>query len=271
MPLVSESTKMAASLTCKQSGCGLWSKGHKVSNERRKELSEASSGERNPFFGRKHTDEAKIRMSENHADFNGELNPLCKALKSRPEIRSLLSNNTRKRWDGLRSVSVGDVFDKLTVMGFTTDAKYKAICQCSCGNEVRVRPDLLSINKTNNCGCAPRGAWSGVGLLSTTFFGRIRRGAQVRAIPFEVTIEYLWSLYEAQKGRCVLTGMPIPFSLRTRNKNDASVDRINSKLGYIEGNVQWVHKDINKMKQEFPIEYFHTLCAMVTAQHGASK
>lgn len=98
VPLVSESTKKATSTTCNQSGCGLWRKGHKVSPERRKELSEASLGERNPFFGRKHTDETKALMSENHADFNGELNPLRRAIKSNPEIRNQLSNNTRRSW-----------------------------------------------------------------------------------------------------------------------------------------------------------------------------
>ena len=40
----------------------------------------------------------------------------------------------------------------------------------------------------------------------------------------------------------------------------ASLDRIDSKKGYIEGNIQWVHKDINRMKWAFNEDYFIKLC-----------
>ena len=43
----------------------------------------------------------------------------------------------------------------------------------------------------------------------------------------------------------------------------ASLDRIDSSLGYVKNNVQWVHKDINKMKQELNENYFKNLCKII--------
>lgn len=43
----------------------------------------------------------------------------------------------------------------------------------------------------------------------------------------------------------------------------ASLDRIDSSKGYIKGNIQWVHKDINKMKNNYNQAYFINLCALV--------
>jgi len=43
----------------------------------------------------------------------------------------------------------------------------------------------------------------------------------------------------------------------------ASLDRIDSSKGYIEGNVQWVHRKINMMKQSYTQEEFIELCQAV--------
>jgi archaellum component FlaC len=44
----------------------------------------------------------------------------------------------------------------------------------------------------------------------------------------------------------------------------ASLDRVDSAKGYIKGNVQWVHKDINMMKQQYSQEYFIQMCRLTT-------
>ena len=54
-------------------------------------------GKNNPFYGKKHSLETRLQMSKNHADFNGENNPLIKALILDPDIRNKLSEN-RKNW-----------------------------------------------------------------------------------------------------------------------------------------------------------------------------
>jgi hypothetical protein len=51
---------------------------------------------------------------------------------------------------------------------------------------------------------------------------------------------------------------------RTSKENKtASLDRINSDLGYVYGNIQWIHKDINKMKNDYEQNYFILLCKKV--------
>lgn len=42
-----------------------------------------------------------------------------------------------------------------------------------------------------------------------------------------------------------------------------SLDRIDSTKGYIEGNVQWVHKSVNIMKSTLTQEQFINFCKLV--------
>ena len=53
-------------------------------------------------------------------------------------------------------------------------------------------------------------------------------------------------------------------------KFTASLDRIDSNKGYIKGNVQWVHKDVNTMKMDHTQEEFIKICTMV-ANHVSTK
>ncbi len=43
----------------------------------------------------------------------------------------------------------------------------------------------------------------------------------------------------------------------------ASLDRIDSSRGYTLDNIQWVHKDLNKMKTNYPNDYFIKMCKYV--------
>jgi hypothetical protein len=88
--------------------------------------------------------------------------------------------------------------------------------------------------------------------------------AKRRKWPFELTIEDGWMLYEKQNRKCALSGQLIYFDSDTRsNDGRASLDRIDSSKGYVMGNVQWVHRDINYMKQKYSQEHFVNLCKQV--------
>jgi hypothetical protein len=90
----------------------------------------------------------------------------------------------------------------------------------------------------------------------------ILNGAKEKKFEINITPEYIWGLYLRQNGLCNLTGQKIVFSDSYRNYKiqSASLDRINSKKGYIIGNVQWVHKTVNKMKLDFSLDRFLYLC-----------
>jgi hypothetical protein len=77
----------------------------------------------------------------------------------------------------------------------------------------------------------------------------------------EITIKQAWELFEAQNRRCSLTGLPLYFG--GRNGTTASLDRIDSSLGYLISNVQWIHKDVNRMKNHFDQDYFIDICKRI--------
>jgi len=81
--------------------------------------------------------------------------------------------------------------------------------------------------------------------------------------PFEITIEAVWDLFLAQNRKCALSGLPLKFG--SGNKGNASLDRIDSTKGYTLGNVQWVDKDVNKMKMDLSQPYFIELCRRISA------
>ena len=81
-----------------------------------------------------------------------------------------------------------------------------------------------------------------VGELTLSKFNRIKSKSMIRKIEFNLTIEYLWNLYITQNRKCAITGDELP------NILEASLDRIDSSKGYIEGNVQWVTVQANKCK-----------------------
>lgn len=81
--------------------------------------------------------------------------------------------------------------------------------------------------------------------------------------------EYCWDLFLSQGKKCSLSGIDLVIEksiCRKRGQSNitASLDRIDSSLGYVEGNLQWIHKDINYMKQDLDEEYFKKLCKEIT-------
>lgn len=117
--------------------------------------------------------------------------------------------------------------------------------------------------KKNMHGCqdctrrnAPKGNqsiyWRGGKHISAIFLSNVKRGAKKRGIPCEVTIQDLDKIWELQEGRCAYTNR----QLSLRDDCTASLDRIDSSIGYIKSNVQFVHKTVNVMKWALSEEEF---------------
>lgn len=150
------------------------------------------------------------------------------------------------------------------------------LCECECGKTYEVLQSHLVYNKIKSCGCYSKichSAYQGCGELSKTKYSRIRDQAKNRDIEFNVSIKYLWQLFGSQDAKCAITNIPIQFGpkglaqLRKGNCT-ASLDRIDSNKGYIEGNVQWVHRDINIMKNSHSMDNFIELCKLVLRGQG---
>lgn len=152
----------------------------------------------------------------------------------------------------------------------------KWVCECSCGKKQhKVKTGDLTSGKVASCGCGypdkgkyhPNAKW--VGNIPGAYLAQIHTGARVRGIPVEVSDEYIAGLFDEQEGKCALTGFPIKFGTY-KVKGTASLDRINSKHGYIEDNIQWVHKDVNKIKLAFDESYLIYLCFSI-CKHVINK
>ena len=99
----------------------------------------------------------------------------------------------------------------------------------------------------------------------TRFFKKWRAGADIRFKQFDLTLEDIINLWNAQQGMCALSNLPMQIS---DEEYDVSLDRIDSDKGYINGNVQLVIKQVNYMKQDYTQEDFINLCKII-AEHNA--
>tara|TARA_R110000824_G_scaffold103417_2_gene245653 strand:- start:3823 stop:4524 length:702 start_codon:yes stop_codon:yes gene_type:complete len=102
------------------------------------------------------------------------------------------------------------------------------------------------------------------------FFYSIKCSAGQRGLSFDITIDQIWELFLKQDKKCAYSGMDLRFKQTNekQNKQTASLDRINSSIGYTIDNVQWVHKHVNVIKWDFDESYFLELCKNVVIYRG---
>lgn len=91
---------------------------------------------------------------------------------------------------------------------------------------------------------------------------QMKDGARRRNLEFSVSPEYLWKVFEDQGGLCAYSGVPLVHGV------NASLDRIDSSVGYVEGNVQWTSWIVNRMKLNISHEEFIQLCSLIASRNG---
>lgn len=151
-------------------------------------------------------------------------------------------------------------------------------CSCACGNSTRVSTNHLTRKNlpVKSCGCLKKRngkqhqQWEGFEEISGNFWHnhviRSANGSKGRKkLSLNITKEYIWDLFLEQDRKCALSGLEINFPKKWDDKGyTASIDRINSAEGYIKGNVQLLHKDINMMKRTYSQEYFVKMCKLIS-------
>lgn len=143
------------------------------------------------------------------------------------------------------------------------------VCLCDCGNTTVI--EVANMYKRRSCSCGisrpmnknPR--FTGVGELSGSHFNVIKQCAKIRNIQFELNKQEIYDLFLKQKNICALSGLPI--QLGNLKNRTASLDRVDSKKHYYIENVQWVHKDINRIKNDFGEDRFIYLCKLVAKRY----
>jgi len=186
------------------------------------------------------------------------------------------SQITRRDNDG-RVYNVGDILMNLEILELKNwnPIKYEVKC-LKCGNIHIVSHGILNKKKNNkgleccnNCFeihmKSKKNFVMYTNNISLTYYNKIEKQAKLRGIEFKLTPEYLESIYT---GYCYLSGLPIKIGSHstTNGKMDlgnASLDRIDSTIGYINGNVAWTSKEINLIKHNLSVERFIKLCGII--------
>lgn len=140
--------------------------------------------------------------------------------------------------------------------------------KCKCGKETFRSATTLINNRTKSCKSCSKS--NNFNTFAISYFNKIKARANKLNLEFNLTIEFLWLLYEDQNRKCALSNLPIEFKTgwRTNDPQSCSLDRVDNFGGYTVDNVQWVHKDINLMKHTFKQEYFIELCKNITTKCG---
>lgn len=172
---------------------------------------------------------------------------------------------------------IGKRFNELIVLrkaGSNRQGSLTWECVCDCGNTKVYSTDHLTRKNcpVKSCGCRKKKhkgkehhQWIGVGDISGNWFYnhvlRERKQNKRIKISIDITIQYIWDLFLTQDKKCKLSG--IPLKIGQGPEFNASLDRIDSSKGYIEGNVQWVDKHINFMKRTYSQEFFIKMCELI--------
>ena len=165
-------------------------------------------------------------------------------------------------------------FGKLIVIRKTEEyTKTRGViweCKCDCGNIIKLPTNSLTSKNNTSCGNknihAPNGGYYidlMIGEIPISHINAIKQNAIKRDMTFELPNEYLWNLFLMQNRKCALSGEKLEFTKNYQNgrsETTASLDRIDSSKGYIENNVQWVHKHVNRMKSDKSDDEFLEWC-----------
>ena len=185
----------------------------------------------------------------------------------------------------------GQVFDQLTVIErvFTkkgSDAQWECVCQC--GGFTVTTGYALRSGHTKSCGHRRRAVTrenqkcriiklvakkTDTEIALHWALGECKRGASKRGLSFELS-KAMFS--ELVLGVCHYCGTP-PISGRAAQARSRGrvllngVDRVDSKLGYVDSNVVSCCKHCNKAKLDRSVEDFVSHCRQVVAHHDRQK
>lgn len=171
--------------------------------------------------------------------------------------------NCKINWDGIEENLLNKKFNSFTVIKLVVNRilpnglrRVEWKCQCECGEYKNIRETRLKSGKFISCnGCHSKES------ISSQFFCRMRNGAKQRNIEFNITAKEMYEILENQDFKCVFTGEQLFVS--EKSIGNASLDRKNSNIGYTKDNCQWIHKNINIIKNSFSNEQFLSMCKQV--------
>lgn len=158
--------------------------------------------------------------------------------------------------------------------GIKTGQYYEVKCKCL--TIFTCRGSSLVNGNTQSCGCilkesAKTTHFTGYEEITGDSFSICKYGAKKRNIPFEITIENMWNQFIKQDRKCALSDVELTMTKSRKEKGTASLDRRDNTKGYTIDNIQWIHKDLNFMKQDFSELEFINWCNLIVKHRGETK
>lgn len=197
---------------------------------------------------------------------------------------------SRSKYDGFfkEGEQFGNWKIEMPVIKMDDRGRASVLCRCKCENVSLVACHHLVRGRTLRCkvcnnsyeskGFDANPHWKGEGMVPKTLLTRISSSAVQQHIPYNLTMEYVSTLYANSGQTCAYTGQHIStapetsLSIKGYNVAPPSAEIVcyNKRAGYVEGNVAFVHKDaaavvkygINKTKDDFI-----NMCLAVAKQH----
>ena len=154
---------------------------------------------------------------------------------------------------------IGLRFSNLVVLEQLPSKNKQSIyaCRCDCGNITYSSASRLFRNVKKSCGnCRVRKNNDPLNIL----LRRMQKSSRKRKETMDITLDFLWEQYILQGGKCYYTGLPLQLNVKTAegksNPYSISVDRIDSKLGYVKTNIVLTCLNINLFKNQMSLNEF---------------
>ena len=175
----------------------------------------------------------------------------------------------------------GEKFGRLTALNYVrTDAGTKWQCSCECGSTVTVGRHALISGATKSCGCLnievqkQKGTYYGETHLNLIFH-YYKKSATKRKLDFNLTKDWMLELITKDCVYCATTPTieSAPYKRKSINGIIAchGIDRVDSSLGYIEGNMVPCCSRCNQIKMDMPLKDFITKVESIFLNLGNIK
>jgi hypothetical protein len=100
-------------------------------------------------------------------------------------------------------------------------------------------------------------------LLNKRFLGLKDRAKRLK-LEVNIDLDYLKQIWNKQEGKCALSQINMTYlSNKGRILTNLSIDRIDSKKGYIKDNIQFVCISVNQMKSDLTLDELYFFCESI--------
>lgn len=109
------------------------------------------------------------------------------------------------------------------------------------------------------------------GALANSLYAKAKGGAKSRGLAFEIDISHVVDLLVKADGKCALTGIPFEQTVVGKSRKrpwSASLDRIESTLGYCDGNIRVVCLSVNIALWDFGDDVLRRIASTLPDTQG---